>query len=105
MKKKTHHRCPYCNYAFRKLPKHGSKCPHCDQKVWFKLAPGEKKKRLVTTGQGIRIDMAWRNLDIENNCGLDSPTAMTIKLELPKPQRPLISLSGDEILKEIKKSK
>ncbi len=52
-----------------------------------------------------RIQLAWHRYSQDKNryCMPQTPYVVTINLDLPKPQRPLITLSGNEILNEIKK--
>src|SRR3989339_307220 len=103
MKQSTPHHCPYCKKGIKTLKKK-QRCPHCDQVMLLKLAFGEKIPRLVTEWQAKRIDIIWHNWDVNKNMypELTKDGTLRIKLEYPEPRRPLITLSGDEILNEIK---
>lgn len=92
--------CPYCQHKLRRVPK--ERCPHCKQRVLLKLDVGDTEPKLVTDWQAHMIDLNWQIYAAEKN-GCNPPGLTVIKLEIPKPERPLITLSGNEILEEIRR--
>jgi len=51
--------CPYCKKKLSKIPSRKSKCPYCDEFIFSRTRPIDRKKVLVTEKQKEEIELEW----------------------------------------------
>lgn len=51
--------CPYCDAALDKFPGRKKKCPSCDEFMYVRTRPSDKKKILIREGQISVIEEQW----------------------------------------------
>jgi len=54
--------CPYCAAALEKKPSRKKKCPDCNNFIYVRTRPFDRKRVLVTEAQRDLIDVEWSRL-------------------------------------------
>ena len=52
-------KCPCCKEKLNKIPKRKSKCPHCNEYIYSRTRPSDRKKVLVTEKEKEEIELEW----------------------------------------------
>jgi hypothetical protein len=79
-------KCPYCKKVLEKIPKRKSKCPHCEEYMYSRTRPSDRKKVLVTEKQRDEIEEQWaRHYEIQEESNLmENSEFVSAKKELTK---------------------
>lgn len=51
--------CPYCSKKLEKKPSRKKKCPHCENYIYSRTRPYDKKKILITESEIDQIEEQW----------------------------------------------
>lgn len=79
-------KCPYCKKKLDKIPTRKSKCPHCEEYIYSRTRPSDRKKVLVTEKQKEEIEEQWTKyyeFQEESNL-MENPEFVSAKKELSK---------------------
>ncbi|MFW6283711.1 MAG: hypothetical protein ACOC1P_06715 [Minisyncoccales bacterium] len=79
-------KCPYCKKKLDKIPTRKSKCPHCEEYMYSRTRPSDRKKVLVTEKQKEEIEEQWtKYYEIQEESNLmENPEFVSAKKELTK---------------------
>ena len=79
-------KCPYCKKKLDKIPTRKSKCPHCEEYMYSRTRPSDRKKILVTENQKEEIEEQWaKYYEIQEESNLmENPEFVLAKKELAK---------------------
>lgn len=51
--------CPYCERTLSKRPSRKARCPHCDNFIYVRTRPNDRKRVLVTEAEAAQIVAQW----------------------------------------------
>lgn len=52
-------KCPACHRKLKKMPSRKTKCPHCEQFIYVRTRPQDRKKVLATEEEAEKIEEDW----------------------------------------------
>lgn len=82
--------CPYCSFILKDRPSRKKKCPNCENYIYVRVRPLDRKKVLLTKEQSDELEKQWEKYNFEKY------TDPELKLEIERTRQQLLVKFGHE---------